>query len=286
MKKIRELIAILLLLLARGSLVFSETPFAGIGDSDLTLGFAASLLAEGDRKGAILEYRRYLFGNAAPDFSAVAGLEAAYYGEKDYAAVASVYAEYGSSIDDQKTAEAVNLLYASALLDGDYEPEFASFMAGGGIVGSGLSGPSFDSLRIASAVSGKKYEAASALAARYPDDERMAALQKSIGEYRPKSAPLALALSAVVPGLGRAYARQLPDGLVSFLTTGVLACFSAYAFSRDGIDAVRPWVYGGASALMYSVNLYGSYQAALRFNEAQERGIANEARAVRERYAP
>jgi hypothetical protein len=78
-----------------------------------------------------------------------------------------------------------------------------------------------------------------------------------------KSAWLAGAMSAVIPGLGRVYIGRWPDGLMSFLLVGVTAGLSAQGFYEDGRDSVRGWILGSIAALLYVGNVYGSAVGAI-----------------------
>jgi hypothetical protein len=81
-----------------------------------------------------------------------------------------------------------------------------------------------------------------------------------------KSHGLALALSAAVPGLGKAYAGAWKDGLLSFIFTGA-AVYQAYrGFEKHGTNSGYGWIYGGLAAGFYFGNLYGSWKAVSKYN--------------------
>jgi hypothetical protein len=49
------------------------------------------------------------------------------------------------------------------------------------------------------------------------------------------------------------------------------------AFSEDGTESVKGWIYGGVSAWLYAGNIYGSVVAAEQHNLALEMDILNKA---------
>ncbi|NPA80719.1 MAG: hypothetical protein GXO29_06700 [Thermotogae bacterium] len=80
-----------------------------------------------------------------------------------------------------------------------------------------------------------------------------------------KSPAVAAALSALIPGLGKAYAGRWKDGLYSFAINSSLA-LGLYLAARDD-SKPRMAVYGLAFAYFYLGNIYGSYVAVRKMNE-------------------
>ncbi|HEX2866666.1 MAG TPA: hypothetical protein VHO03_06470 [Ignavibacteriales bacterium] len=79
-----------------------------------------------------------------------------------------------------------------------------------------------------------------------------------------KSPVKAAILSAIIPGLGKAYAGEWGDGLTSLIVTGVLSYVS-----YDNLRAhhnFRGYLFGGLAALFYAGNVYGSAAQAQIFN--------------------
>jgi len=86
----------------------------------------------------------------------------------------------------------------------------------------------------------------------------------------------ALALSAVIPGLGKIYSNDWKDGLISFLFVATNA-FQAYrGFSKDGVTSVYGWVFGTLSFGFYAGNLYGSWKSARDYNSRSEEALYHE----------
>lgn len=96
-------------------------------------------------------------------------------------------------------------------------------------------------------------------------------------QNRTKSPLLAASLSTLVPGLGKVYARDWKDALVSFLFVGGLAYQSYRAFNRRPNGAAG-WGYAGVGAGFYIGNIYGSYKSARQYNQRRLARLHNEAK--------
>lgn len=96
--------------------------------------------------------------------------------------------------------------------------------------------------------------------------------------FTPKKPLLAGALSALVPGLGKLYARDRKDAIVSILFVGGLA-FQAYrAFHRRGPESLAGWLYAGVGFGFYLGNIYGSVKSARQYNQRYKTQFNNEAK--------
>lgn len=73
-----------------------------------------------------------------------------------------------------------------------------------------------------------------------------------------KSTALAIGMSAIVPGAGKAYAGNLKDGLFSMLFIGVNGWLSYRGFSQKGLSSGFGWAFGSLTTGFYAANLYGS----------------------------
>lgn len=82
-----------------------------------------------------------------------------------------------------------------------------------------------------------------------------------------KKPVLAMAMSAVLPGSGKAYSKRWGDAAISFLLVSTSTYASYRAFKRKGIKSVNGWVFGGVAFSFYLSNIYGSYKSAKRYNE-------------------
>lgn len=82
-----------------------------------------------------------------------------------------------------------------------------------------------------------------------------------------KSPVKAALLSGIVPGLGRVYANDIKDAVISFIFVASTAYQSYRRFQKNGISSVGGWIYGGFAAGFYVSNIYGSYVSAKNYNK-------------------
>ena len=93
--------------------------------------------------------------------------------------------------------------------------------------------------------------------------------------FRKKSPFLAGVLSAVIPGSGKVYAGRWKDGIISFLMTTTAGFVAIRGIKKDKSN-LYPWVMGTLSMVYYSGNVYGSTQAAKKFNKNKEDELVNQ----------
>lgn len=78
-------------------------------------------------------------------------------------------------------------------------------------------------------------------------------------ESKRKSPLLAAAASALIPGLGKAYAGRLDEGVAAFMTVGVLGALTANCWAKDGLSDWKTIAFGSLTSIFYLGNIYGSY---------------------------
>lgn len=88
-----------------------------------------------------------------------------------------------------------------------------------------------------------------------------------------KSPAQAAFLSAIVPGLGRIYAKDAKDGIISLVFVGTFGYQAYRRFNQKGIKSVGGWIYGGVALGFYISNIYGSYQSAKYYNKKRNEEI-------------
>lgn len=89
----------------------------------------------------------------------------------------------------------------------------------------------------------------------------------SQGEDLPyKNKALAVAMSTIVPGSGKAYLRNWQDGLVSLLFIGGSAYASYRGFNQEGINSAYGWIFGTISTGFYLGNIFGTAKATNKYN--------------------
>lgn len=106
------------------------------------------------------------------------------------------------------------------------------------------------------------------------DELLMLAEQKQNLKY--KSPALSLALSAVVPGLGKVYAKDWKDGVISLLFVATNAWQAYRGFSKDGTDSVYGWVFASMAVGFYGSGLYGSWKSAQAYNVQLDHDLYHE----------
>jgi hypothetical protein len=89
-----------------------------------------------------------------------------------------------------------------------------------------------------------------------------------------RSAGLAAAMSAIIPGTGKFYTGDWKDAIIGLVTVGVTGYQAYRGFSRNGVESGYGWIYGSLAAGFYLGNIYGSYASAKRFNKRQTDKIA------------
>ena len=100
----------------------------------------------------------------------------------------------------------------------------------------------------------------------FPADKQPALLEMLEQRMNPpyKSPLTAALLSAVIPGLGKAYAGEYTDGLIALAATGLSIYFAADSFNAG--NNFKGWLFTGLSAFFYGGNIYGSAAAAQNYN--------------------
>lgn len=92
-------------------------------------------------------------------------------------------------------------------------------------------------------------------------------LFKAIGNAGYKKAGLALGMSAILPGSGKAYTGEWKDGLVSLLFVAgstIQACRGSQLYGKKSTFFIA---YTSLAATFYLGNLYGSFKSARKHND-------------------
>ena len=95
---------------------------------------------------------------------------------------------------------------------------------------------------------------------------RLYSLSQKFKKEKYKSPGLALVMSAIIPGSGKAYTNRWGDALMSLLFVSSNAIVSYRAFSKKGIKSTNGWLFGTLSLSFYVGNIWGSYRAAKQYN--------------------
>ena len=81
---------------------------------------------------------------------------------------------------------------------------------------------------------------------------------------------------SVIPGLGKVYAGDWKDGVVSALIVGSMGYESYVGFHARGTRSVFGWIFAGLTVGFYGGNIYGSYKSAQRYNLRMDNEIHDE----------
>ncbi len=81
-----------------------------------------------------------------------------------------------------------------------------------------------------------------------------------------KSPLLAGALSAIIPGAGKAYSGYWKDGIISFVMIAGAGYQAYQSFSKRGSNSPRGWIFASIATGFYIGNIYGSQKSAKERN--------------------
>ncbi|NQY67057.1 MAG: hypothetical protein HRT72_04955 [Flavobacteriales bacterium] len=107
-------------------------------------------------------------------------------------------------------------------------------------------------------------------------ENRMSSLYISSKEIKRKSIGLGVAMSVVVPGLGKVYSGYWKDGLMSFIYTTVAGWQAYRGFKKKGISSAYGWIYSGVATGFYLGNIYGTVKWIKRKNSERQQKIKDE----------
>ncbi|NOZ47686.1 MAG: hypothetical protein GXO79_13030 [Chlorobi bacterium] len=99
-----------------------------------------------------------------------------------------------------------------------------------------------------------------------------------------KSVPLAIALSAIVPGTGKIYSGFWKDGLFSLLVVGVSGLQAYRGFQKNGISSKYGWIYLTMGTGFYIGNIYGTGKAVNKRNSGLNHKIIHQIEDIFNRY--
>ncbi|PKP50917.1 MAG: hypothetical protein CVT92_14060 [Bacteroidetes bacterium HGW-Bacteroidetes-1] len=113
--------------------------------------------------------------------------------------------------------------------------------------------------------------------AGYSVEKKHEALFLEIKSVRYKSPVVAVGMSALIPGSGKANTGEWKDGLVSLLFVAGSAIQAYRGYTIYGEKSAFFIVYTGLATTFYLSNLYGSYKSAKKYNEKIRQNIHHRA---------
>lgn len=96
---------------------------------------------------------------------------------------------------------------------------------------------------------------------------------KACTSYSQKNVALATTLSVLIPGAGKWYTGNFSSFLSSFLSITSFITATVYTGIESNWQDWRPYVFGSCALGLYITDIYGSYKAAKRYNNAQYRNL-------------
>ncbi|MBL7806254.1 MAG: hypothetical protein JNN28_00465 [Saprospiraceae bacterium] len=132
----------------------------------------------------------------------------------------------------------------------------------------------------------QKWKQAGVSLAQIPASDKLArrseieTLIKKGQQQKRKKPWVATALSVPVPGLGKVYAGEWKDGIISLLFVGVNTWQAVRRFDKEGLDTFWGWIHGGFALGFYSGNLYGAHKAVRRYNQKKFNKLKHETEAI------
>ncbi|KZD19031.1 MAG: hypothetical protein GX465_16655 [Acidobacteria bacterium] len=241
------------------------------GSSDMDIGFAESLLREGDYYRAISEYKRIIYyypDTPEADSARIGEGRALFFAGQSGLLQQWFYALPAST----PIRSGAILLTARGVLDSGMPSTAVSFLSSHADEVSETDLPEYHFLCGMAGVYEGSYEAAAESFSLVDEEStRFQASQQAIlrlaeaPDEAPRS-PTAAALLGIVPGLGYAYTGHYGTGLASLVVNGLLAWGAVSSFRNDNDEA------GYALAIVgfgfYTGNIFGSAQSAERYNES------------------
>ena len=93
----------------------------------------------------------------------------------------------------------------------------------------------------------------------FSDNEKaLALLGAECNSFRRKSPFVAGLLSAIVPGLGKVYAKKPGSGISAFLSVSILGAIAYENYSKRGLEHPATIIAGSMFSILYIGNIYGS----------------------------
>ena len=251
---------------------------------DVELKIADTFMAEGEYYRAITEYKKFLilFPDSERADYALFKMGNAYYKGEEYAPAARTFSALREKYPGSSNANEAHFLEAfsywkakqykkaqdtfKALVDTQPESEYAP--------------------RALAASSLVALDEDNALASRqdlerfielYPEHPLLDKVQEAlalIDQYRdlPQKSPvLAGVMSAIIPGSGYMYAGHYGDGATAFLINGLFIAGTVIGINEENYPVAA--IVGGIGIPFYLGNIYGSANAAKKWNRAAKEEV-------------
>lgn len=238
-------------------------------DSRHTLKFANYLYDQQDYESAINEYYRACFFSECSILNQTRLFQSCLYSGKFPEGINIFEAKHPSFTANNDT---LDLLYGKLLLSGDRFSEVYSLVGHS----KSLTEEHRIFLTLCADLKSGKWNDPTEIKSMVLSCSNMNPLEPvvmSIESAKYKKPGLSLALSAIVPGSGKAYSGYWKDGITSFLISALTTWQAYRGFHIYGTSRPYPWIYATLSLSFYAANLYGSYKSANKRNYDTREGI-------------
>lgn len=258
---------------------------------DVQLRIADAFMKEGEYYRAVTEYKRFLIlfpDSARADYASFAIGLAHFRGEefgtaaRSFSSFRQQYPESGHAVEagyleGVSLWKLKNYSRAQAALEALADAHPASDYAPRALLVIGLAALDEDRPEQAR-------QALKRVLDRYPDHpgregvREAAALIDRYQDLPEKSPVLAGILSAVLPGSGYIYAEHYGDGITAFLINGLFIAGTAVAIHQENYAVAG--IVGGVGVPFYLGNIYGSANAARKWNLNSRNEISRKIRSI------
>lgn len=106
--------------------------------------------------------------------------------------------------------------------------------------------------------------------------ENLGVISVKAKQLKYKSSFIGGGLSAIIPGLGKAYAKKPYEGLSGFLQTSVFGFIAFENYRLAGLNSGRFYFFGTVFGLFYVGNIWGSALAANRYSSLMKKKLKDE----------
>lgn len=234
---------------------------------EITKEFAFDLYQTGFYDEAETEFRRYLFtAGTSIDENALLTLNTIYDSKNDMAGNDWIFENFNTTLSPF-ALEKISLTKSKLILNTQDAIAFENFQQSIGDRANNFSLDFHNIIGISQLVLANNITEARAKAAAATEDNLLfSPLSLYLNDYKTKSPGLALFLSMICPGAGKWYTSSFGQGASSFLTIGSFVGATVYSGIKSDWKSWRTYVYGTCGAILYIVDIYGSYQSAKRYN--------------------
>lgn len=111
----------------------------------------------------------------------------------------------------------------------------------------------------------------------FPEYESLLA---DIDKIKHKNYAVAVGLSAILPGSGKAYTGQWKDGLISLVFISGFTIQAIRGYNTYGSKSAHFIGYASLASVFYLSNLYGTYKSVKKYNESSREKFLNRAKST------